>query len=74
MKTDFYFNSVYLNFKAYKGRSRNFRQGVYVLCVCVGGGEGVQFVCLFCCFTSQSTAMVMAGWSVHLNTLFPGQA
>ena len=27
-----------------------------------------------CCFTSQSTAMVMAGRSVHLTTLFPGQA
>ena len=26
-------------------------------------------------FTSQSTAMVMSGWSVHLATLFfPGQA
>ena len=31
--------------------------------------------CLFlCCFTSQSTAMVIMGWSVHLTTLFPGQA
>ena len=29
---------------------------------------------LFFCFTSQSTAMVMAGRSVHLTTLFPGQA
>ena len=25
-------------------------------------------------FTSQSTAMVMLRWSVHLTTLFPGQA
>ena len=32
------------------------------------------FVCLFYCFTSQSTAMVMAGRSVHLTTLFPRQA
>ena len=32
------------------------------------------FACLFCCFTSQSTAMVMGGWSVHLITIFPGQA
>ena len=30
----------------------------------------VCFVCLFCCFTPKSTAMVMAGWSVHLATLF----
>ena len=26
--------------------------------------------CLFCCFTSQSTAMVMSGRSVHLTKLF----
>ena len=33
--------------------------------------------CLFVCFVAlrpKSTAMVMAGWSVHLTTLFPGQA
>ena len=32
---------------------------------------------LFVCFVAlhpKSTAMVMAGWSVHLTTLFPGQA
>ena len=34
----------------------------------------VIFVCLVCCFTSQSTAMVVVGWSVHLTTLFSGQA
>ena len=27
-------------------------------------------VCLFCCFTSHSTAMVRLGWSVHLTTFF----
>ena len=36
------------------------------------------FVCLFVCFVvalrPKSTAMVMAGRSVHLITLFPGQA
>ena len=34
------------------------------------------FVCLFCCFTSRSTAMFMMGWSVHLHvtTFFSGQA
>ena len=34
-------------------------------------------VCLFVCFVAlcpKSTAMVIAGWSVHLTTLFPGQA
>ena len=33
--------------------------------------------CLFVCFVAlrpKSTAMVIAGRSVHLNTLFPGQA
>ena len=41
-----------------------------------------MFVCLFVCFVAlrpksirpKSTAMVMAGRSVHLTTLFPGQA
>ena len=35
------------------------------------------FVCLFVCFVAlrpKSTAMVIAGRSVHLSTLFPGQA
>ena len=31
------------------------------------------FVCLFA-LRSMSTAMVIAGRSVHLTTLFPGQA
>ena len=34
-------------------------------------------VCLFVCFVAlrpRSTAMVIAGRSVHLTTLFPGQA
>ena len=37
----------------------------------------VLFVCLFVCFVAlrpKSTAMVIAGRSVHLTTLFPGQA
>ena len=29
-----------------------------------------DFVCLVWCLTSQSTAMVMSRWSVHLTTLF----
>ena len=32
-----------------------------------------MFVC-FVVLRSKSTAMVMVGWSVHLTTLFPGQA
>ena len=37
----------------------------------------VTHVCLFVCFVAlrpKSTAMVIAGRSVHLTTLFPGQA
>ena len=32
--------------------------------------------CLFCfvALRPKSTAMIMAGWSVHLTTLSPGQA
>ena len=36
-----------------------------------------MFVCMFVCFVAlrpKSTAMVIAGRSVHLTTLFPGQA
>ena len=34
------------------------------------------FVCLFVfvALRPKSTAMVIAGWSVHLTTLFPGKA
>ena len=37
----------------------------------------LDFVCLFVCFVAlrpKSTDMVIAGRSVHLTTLFPGQA
>ena len=37
----------------------------------------ILFVCLFVCFVAlrpKATAMVIAGRSVHLATLFPGQA
>ena len=34
----------------------------------------VDFVLLFCCFTSRATAMVQAERPVHLTTLFPMQA
>ena len=53
------------------------------LCVCVcvwgggGGGRGGRQNNLFVCFVAlrpKSTAMVIAGRSVHLTTLFPGQA
>ena len=41
-------------------------------------GNGFLFVCLFVCLfvalRPKSTAMVIAGRSVHLTTLFPGQA
>ena len=34
----------------------------------------VVFVCLFVAIRPKSTAMVIAGRSVHLTTLFPEQA
>ena len=37
------------------------------------GYELILFVC-FVALRPKSTAMVMAGWSVHLATRFPGQA
>ena len=33
-----------------------------------------EFVCLFVALRPKSTAMVIAGRSAHLTTLFPGQA
>ena len=39
--------------------------------------QSVIMYCLFVCFVAlrpKSTAMVIAGRSVHLTTLFPGQA
>ena len=36
-------------------------------------GNHDNLFCFVCCFTSQSTAMVMAEWSVHLTTLFLGK-
>ena len=47
------------------------------VCVCVWGGGGGGANNLFVCFVAlrpKSTAMVIAGRSVHLTTLFPGQA
>ena len=41
------------------------------------GGSSQSHNCLFVCFVAlrpKSTAMVIAGRSVHLTTLFPGQA
>ena len=40
-------------------------------------GGKLKLRCLFVCFVAlrpKPTAMVMAGRSVHLTTLFPGQA
>ena len=34
----------------------------------------IKFTCLFVALRPKSTAMVIAGRSVHLTTLFPGQA
>ena len=37
-------------------------------------GNGFLHVCFFVALCPKSTAMVIAGRSVHLTTLFPGQA
>ena len=42
-------------------------------CVLLVGGSCVLFVCSVA-LSPKPTAMVMAGRSVHLTTLFPGQA
>ena len=36
--------------------------------------KSVRIICLFVALRPKSTAMVIAGRSVHLTTLFPGQA
>ena len=43
---------------------------------CLSSDETAQIFFLFCfvALRPKSTAMVMAGQSVHLTTLFPGQA
>ena len=47
----------------------------YVICT-IQHTLDVRFVCLFVfvALRPMSTAMVIAGRSVHLTTLFPGQA
>ena len=45
---------------------------IYICLFFFGGGGGL-FVC-FIALRPKSTAMVIAGRSVHLTTLFPGQA
>ena len=43
------------------------------VCLCAYLSAGLLFVC-FVALRPKSTAMVIAGRSVHLTTLFPGQA
>ena len=63
-----------------KGRNRLYKATVQTLIKCVFTDchstktAGIEHFFLLCCFTSQSTAMVMPRWSVNLTTLFPGQA
>ena len=49
------------------------REGGRQACMQVGWGGWDLFVCLFA-LRPMSTAMVITGRSVHLTTLFPGQA
>ena len=64
----------YLGMLLYNGGSQVTVQG---LSKGLKGIEPVVKECLFVCFVAlrpMSTAMVIAGRSVHLTTLFPGQA
>ena len=52
------------------------KAAISVICkqfISILGTTVVLFVCLVA-LSPKSTAMVMAGQSVHLTTLFPGQA
>ena len=81
-------NSKALGLHVYKVMA-NIKQSLLLLFICFQRIHGMVekvlntryanmkyclFVWLVWCFTSQSTAMVMLGQSVHLTTLFPGQA
>ena len=56
------------NFKNSISAQLNTKKILVIFCVCL-----FVFVC-FVALRPKSTAMVMAGRSVHLTTLFPGQA
>ena len=50
---------------------------IFITLIMLGMIHPNTSVCLFVCFVAlrpKSTAMVMAGRTVHLTTLFPGQA
>ena len=68
---------------------QKFKPNILVICLlahyifkrrCSYLAHGLHIVCLFVCLfvfvalRPMSTAMVIAGRSVHLTTLFPGQA
>ena len=46
---------------------------IYVL-ECASRLTPLPFFVCYAAFRPKSIAVVMAGWSVHLTTLFPGQA
>ena len=55
-------------------KTKSHPKNVFVL---MFSAQCAQWHCLFVCYDAlhpKSTAMVMPGRSVHLTTLFPGQA
>ena len=57
----------------YQNLAHNLQQGPYRQ-ACVKFKEFSRFFGCFVALRPKSTAMVIAGRSVHLTTLFPGQA
>ena len=61
---------------SFRNKKKYFEQSKFVEFISSKKGY-FRVMCLFVCFVAlrpKSTAMVMAGRSVHLTTLFPGQA
>ena len=53
---------------------RNKKINFSLICTLICRSERKDFFVCFVALRPKSTAMVMAGRSVHLTTLFPGQA
>ena len=58
----------------YDHKELYFTKKWHTYAICVYKINSRFCVCLLCCLHPKSTAMVMAGRSLHLTTLFPGQA
>ena len=63
----------FLSVRKYKHNARKHRLTRHICRIYIPRGMAVCFVCCVA-LHPKSTAMVIAGRSVHLTTLFPGQA